>query len=79
MNRLLVSSSVLGDPRPELDKESRNHMKVWRLKDGEEVELFDGEGLLVSAAIRRKREVLSALVAFIRSHALCATSCFSRV
>ena len=54
MNRLLVSSSVLGDPRPELDKESRNHMKVWRLKDGEEVELFDGEGLTCKCRYQAK-------------------------
>ena len=44
MNRLLVKSSTLFDAAPELDKECRNHMKVWRLKDGEEVELFDGNG-----------------------------------
>ncbi len=44
MNRLLVDTSSLYDTVPELDKESLNHMKVWRLKDGEEVELFDGLG-----------------------------------
>ncbi len=44
MNRLLVNSCTLFDTVPALDKECRNHMKVWRLKDGEDVELFDGDG-----------------------------------
>lgn len=44
MNRLLVLSSALTEEVPELSQEARRHMKVWRLKDTEPVELFDGAG-----------------------------------
>lgn len=44
MNRLLVATAALQTATPQLPKEALNHMKVWRLKDGEEVELFDGRG-----------------------------------
>ncbi len=44
MNRLLVPSSALTEEVPELSQEARRHMKVWRLKDTELVELFDGAG-----------------------------------
>jgi len=44
MNRLLVETAALGQEAPQLAPEAVRHMKVWRLKDGEEVELFDGRG-----------------------------------
>ena len=44
MNRLLVETAALGQDVPELDADALRHMKVWRLKDGEGVELFDGSG-----------------------------------
>ncbi len=44
MHRLLVETSELSVETPRLSGAARQHLKVWRLKEGEEVELFDGAG-----------------------------------
>jgi len=44
MHRLLVETEELSKDAPVLSKEARNHLKVLRPKDGEAIELFDGQG-----------------------------------
>ena len=44
MHRLLVDTQTLSSPSPMLPAEARRHLKVVRLKQGEQVELFDGQG-----------------------------------
>ena len=44
MHRLPVSREMLNDDVPPLSQDMRTHIKAVRLKDGEEVELFDGLG-----------------------------------
>ena len=44
MHRLLVETDELNSDSPALSKDAANHLRVLRLKDGEEVELFDGRG-----------------------------------
>ena len=44
MHRLLVDSAELERNAPTLSREAAHHLRVLRLKDGEEVELFDGDG-----------------------------------
>ncbi len=44
MHRLLVETKSLSSSRPLLSAEARRHLKVVRLKQGEQVELFDGKG-----------------------------------
>ena len=44
MHRLLVESALLQEESPTLPKDAARHLKVLRPKDGEEIELFDGEG-----------------------------------
>ena len=44
MHRLLVSAADLGSEEPSLSEGAVRHLCVLRLKDGEEVELFDGAG-----------------------------------
>lgn len=44
MHRLLVETQALSSDRPQLSDQARRHLKVVRLKDGEEIELFDGLG-----------------------------------
>ena len=44
MHRILVAPETLGSDVPSLTDQARRHLKVVRLKDGEEVELFDGMG-----------------------------------
>jgi 16S rRNA (uracil1498-N3)-methyltransferase len=42
--RLLAETGVLGDSNPVLSAACAKHLRVVRPKDGEEVELFDGNG-----------------------------------
>ena len=44
MHRLLVDTPELENDSPALSKAALNHLKVLRPKDGEKIELFDGEG-----------------------------------
>ncbi len=44
MHRLPATSDELAHDRPKLSREARNHLKVLRPRDGEEIELFDGRG-----------------------------------
>ncbi len=44
MHRLLVESAELVSDAPTLSREAARHLRVLRLKDGEAVELFDGDG-----------------------------------
>ncbi len=44
MHRILVDPDELLKDRPALGTEARHHLKVVRLRVGEEVELFDGRG-----------------------------------
>lgn len=44
MHRLLVDIKRLDESSPSLPKEALHHLKVLRIEDGEEVELFDGKG-----------------------------------
>ena len=44
MHRILVAPETLGAEVPSLTDQARRHLKVVRLKEGEEVELFDGMG-----------------------------------
>ena len=44
MHRLPVSRDLLNDDIPPLNHDMRSHIKAVRLKDGEEIELFDGLG-----------------------------------
>ena len=44
MHRLFASCEELASESPSLDPHEIRHAKVLRLKDGEEVELFDGAG-----------------------------------
>ncbi len=44
MHRLLVEADQLDAARPSLSKDARNHLRVLRPKDGEMIELFDGQG-----------------------------------
>ena len=44
MHRFLVPTETLAQDNPELPEDARHHLKVLRLKSGEEVELFDGHG-----------------------------------
>lgn len=44
MHRLLVEGQMLEASRPQLGREASKHLKVVRVKPGEEVELFDGNG-----------------------------------
>ena len=44
MHRLLISKELLELEAPCLSKEAEKHLKVLRLKIGEIIELFDGEG-----------------------------------
>ena len=44
MHRLLVETSELESDSPVLPKDAANHLRVLRPKNGEEIELFDGEG-----------------------------------
>ena len=44
MHRILVDTETLSVDAPNLPAEARRHLKVVRLKDGERVELFDGNG-----------------------------------
>lgn len=45
MHRLLVPTEELKSDSPVLSKDAANHLKVLRPKDGEEIELFDGQGM----------------------------------
>ncbi len=44
MHRLLADTAELESEKPRLTREALQHIKVWRLRTGEEVELFDGKG-----------------------------------
>ena len=44
MHRLLADSSELERDTPSLSREAAKHLKVLRLGEGEEIELFDGKG-----------------------------------
>ncbi len=44
MHRFLVSNELLKESSPTLPRDAANHLKVVRVKDGEEIELFDGRG-----------------------------------
>jgi 16S rRNA (uracil1498-N3)-methyltransferase len=44
MHRLLTDTASLGLERPALAKEALRHLKVLRLQEEEQIELFDGEG-----------------------------------
>ena len=44
MHRFLVPTETLAQDNPELPEDALHHLKVLRLKSGEEVELFDGHG-----------------------------------
>lgn len=63
MHRLLVETKELESGSPALSTAAAKHLRVLRLKDGEEIELFDGAGrsrVFVSAngALRPVGEVL---------------------
>lgn len=45
MHRLLVSSSDIAQVSPVLTHDAAAHLKVVRPEEGEEIELFDGQGL----------------------------------
>ncbi len=53
MHRLLTTSDELARDRPDLSREARNHLKVLRPRDGEEIELFDGRGAVRAFAWSR--------------------------
>ena len=42
MHRLMVDSESLKLDEPMLSKEALRHLKVLRLQNGEQIELFDG-------------------------------------
>lgn len=44
MHRLLASADAIGEENPRLADDALAHMRVLRLRDGEEIELFDGCG-----------------------------------
>ena len=44
MHRLMVDSESLKLDEPMLSKEALRHLKVLRLQNGEQIELFDGRG-----------------------------------
>ena len=44
MHRILVDTATLSSDAPLLSDQARRHLKVVRLKDDEQVELFDGMG-----------------------------------
>ena len=45
MHRLLVETSLLNEETPVLPADAARHLRVLRPKDGEEIELFDGQGM----------------------------------
>ena len=53
MHRLLVETGELFSACPSLSKEAQGHLRVLRPKEGEEVELFDGQGRRRVCACRR--------------------------
>lgn len=53
MHRLLVETGELFSDCPSLSKEAQGHLRVLRPKEGEEVELFDGQGRRRVCACRR--------------------------
>lgn len=53
MHRLLVETKQLEAETPVLSQEARNHLKVLRPKEGEAIELFDGQGRWRTFACRR--------------------------
>lgn len=46
MHRLPADTAALAMERPPLSKEAEGHLRVLRPKDGEQIELFDGRGLV---------------------------------
>ncbi len=44
MHRFQVATELLNEECPTLPREAMKHLKVVRVKDGEELELFDGKG-----------------------------------
>ena len=61
MHRLLVRTEQLESDAPALSADARNHLRVVRPKDGEEVELFDGRGRFRVFACRRRTDGAPAL------------------
>ena len=55
MHRLLVESDQLDAESPVLSKDAANHLKVLRLRDEENVELFDGKGRFRTFSYRADR------------------------
>ncbi len=53
MHRLLVETEQLAAERPVLSHEACNHLRVLRPKEGEAIELFDGQGRWRICACRR--------------------------
>ncbi len=60
MHRFLVPSEVLQCDNPSLPQDVVKHLKVVRVKEGEEVELFDGAGSLRTFRVTGKASVLAA-------------------
>ena len=61
MHRLLIRTEQLESDAPALSADARNHLRVVRPKDGEEVELFDGRGRFRVFACRRRPDGSPAL------------------
>lgn len=54
MHRLLVATEQLASDAPVLSAEAQKHLRVLRPKDGEEIELFDGQGQWRVCTCRRR-------------------------
>ncbi len=59
MHRFLVPFEVLQCDNPSLPQDVAKHLKVVRAKEGEEVELFDGAGLLRTFRVTGKASLLA--------------------
>lgn len=56
MRRLAFTGALIPSTRVELDAEAARHAKVLRLRDGDRVELFDGDGALATGVLRIARD-----------------------
>ncbi len=82
MHRLLTTTENLSRASPRLSREALNHVKVLRLREGEELELFDGCGrsrvFAYARAEPRLRPVSDVRIAPARPFALTLFACVTK-